>query len=73
MLSANHVLSSYKCGQKGKTKKSFRFGVPMVWREQKNHFDDCYFCMVDLKGFNRHKKISWIYSDLEYARRTVPH
>ena len=42
---------------KGKT-KSFRFGVPMVWREQKNHFHDCYFCMVDLKGFNRHKKKS---------------
>ena len=57
---------------KGKT-KSFRFGVPMVWREQKNHFDDCYFCMVDLKGFNRHKKKSWIYPDLESARRPVPH
>ena len=36
---------------KGKT-KSFRFGVPTAWREQKNHFDDCYFCVVDLKGFN---------------------
>ena len=45
----------------------------MVWREQKNHFDDCYFCMVDLKGFNRHKKKSWIYPDLESARRPVPH
>ena len=39
----------------GKT-KSFRFGVPMIWREAKNHFDDCYFCMVDLKGLNRHRK-----------------
>ena len=25
-----------------------RFGVPMVWREHKNHHDDCYFCMVDM-------------------------
>ena len=57
---------------KGKT-KSFRFGVPMVRREQKNHFDDCYLCMVDLKGFNRHKKKLWIYPNLESARRPVPH
>ena len=56
----------------GKT-KSFRFGVPMIWREPKNHFDDCYFCMVDLKKFNRHKKKSWKYPNLESARRPVPH
>ena len=38
--------------------KSFRFSVPMIWREPKNCFDYCYFCMVDLKRFNRHKKNS---------------
>ena len=55
------------------TLASLRFGVPMVWREPKNHFDDCYFCLVDLKGFNRHKKNSWNYPDLESARLPVPH
>ena len=29
--------------------------------------------MVDLKGFNRHKKKSWKFSNLESARRPVPH
>ena len=55
------------------TLASLRFGVPMVWREPKNHFDDCYFCLVDLKGFNRFKKNSWNYPDLESARLPVPH
>ena len=55
------------------TLASLRFGVPMVWREPKNHFDDCYFCLVNLKGFNRHKKNSWNYPDLESARLPVPH
>ena len=40
------------------TLASLKFGVPMVWREPKNLFDDSYFCLVDLKGFNRHKKNS---------------
>ena len=31
---------------------SMRFGVSMVWREPKNHHDDCYFCMVDMSGWN---------------------
>ena len=35
--------------------KQMRFGIPMIWREQKNHVDDCYFCMVNVKGFNKKK------------------
>ena len=52
--------------------KAMRFGVPMVWRNPKNHHDDCYFCMVDMSGWNRHKKNLWYYPDLESARRPVP-
>ena len=57
---------------KGKV-KAMRFGVPMVWRSPKNHHDDCYFCMVNMSGWNRHKKNLWYYPDLESARRPVPH
>ena len=45
----------------------------MVWRSPKDHHDDCYFCMVNMSGWNRHKKNSWYYPDLESARRPMPH
>jgi uncharacterized protein (DUF2237 family) len=38
---------------KGK-KKAFRFGVPMIWREPKNHSDDFCFCCCDVKGYCCH-------------------
>ncbi len=31
---------------------SLPFGVPMVWREGKDHTTDCYFCMTNLEGKN---------------------
>ena len=52
---------------KGKV-SSMRFGVPMVWHEPKNHLDDCYFCMVDMSGWNQQKKKDWYYPDIESAR-----
>ena len=43
----------------------------MVWREPQNHHDDCYFSMVNIKGFNLYKKRKWEYPDLKSARRPV--
>jgi len=34
-------------------KRSLKFGIPMVWRELINHFDDCYFCILNIIGINR--------------------
>jgi hypothetical protein len=54
-------------------KNSFRFGIPMMWREQQNHTTDCYFCSVDVKGFNTKNKNKISYPNFHSAIRPVPH
>lgn len=54
-------------------RKCLKFGVPMVWREPRNHHDDCYFCLVNIKGINRNNRHKWTYPDLDSARRPVVH
>ncbi|GFU90858.1 uncharacterized protein TNCV_4921911 [Trichonephila clavipes] len=58
---------------KGK-KKSFHFAVPMIWRQPKNHSDDCYFCSCSVQGFNlkNRKDISYP-TIIRSAIRPVPH
>ena len=51
-----------------KVKKSLRFSIPKVWREPKNHFDDCYAWVI-----NRKNKKSLVYPNLESAIRPIPH
>ena len=45
----------------------------MVWREPRNHADDCYFCLTNITGFNASswKKIK--YHNLRSAMRPVLH
>ena len=57
---------------KGK-RKCLSFGIPMVWREPKNHFDDCYFCLVNISGFSAKTKFAITYPNLPSAIRPVPH
>jgi hypothetical protein len=57
---------------KGK-RKSLSFGIPMVWREQQNHFNDCYFCTVNISGFSSKTKSVIVYPNLPSAIRPVPH
>ena len=49
------------------------FAVPMIWRKPKNHIQDCYFCLVNVKGFSRKHRMKISYPNLDSARRPVPH
>ena len=54
-------------------KKSIGFGIPMIWRKPKNHVDDCYFCAVNIGGYNSKNKKEIFYPNLPSALRPVPH
>ena len=32
------------------------FNRPRIWSEPSNHYDDCFFCMVDVDTFNKRKR-----------------
>ena len=51
-----------------------KFGVPMIWGEQKDHSSDCYFCQQDYSGYTTAKKKKRIvYPNLQSAMRPVNH
>ena len=45
----------------------------MVWREPRNHEDDCYFCTVKVKGYNAKTRKGIIYPNIPFAIRPIPH
>ena len=48
-------------------KLKLKLAVPMVWREPKPNFDDCYFSLSDMAGFSKNKQKTWKYPNLEPA------
>lgn len=50
-----------------------KFGVPMVWREPKDHCTDCYLCLTDISGRNCKGKKAIVYPNLPSAIRPVAH
>jgi len=40
-------------------------------KDPTKHHDDCYFCVVNVKGFNRYKKSKWEYIDLKSATQPI--
>ncbi len=45
----------------------------MVWREQWNHIDDCYFWITKTEGFSKKTKHLVQYPDFPSVMRPVPH
>lgn len=56
-----------------KKQQCLQFGVPMVWREGRDHTSDCYFCMTNLEGINRKNRHHVKYPDVPSAIKPVPH
>jgi hypothetical protein len=45
----------------------------MIWKEPKNHSDDCCFCCCDVKGYNSKNKKVILYPKLPSALRPLDH
>ena len=45
----------------------------MVWREPRNHADNCYFSLANITGFNASSRKKIKYPTLRSAMRPVPH
>lgn len=60
------------------TVNNWKDKVPKVWcinglGEPQNHYNNCYYCLVNIKGINKINRQKWSYSDLDSARRLVLH
>ena len=55
------------------THASMPFGIPMIWREQKDHVTDCYFCLTKTTGYSTKNKHLITYPNLPSAIRPQPH
>ena len=55
-----------------KEKWSSAFGIPMIWREQRNHYDECYFCMTNISGFNSKNNGSILYPNVSSVMKPIP-
>ena len=56
-----------------KGKKHFIFGVPILWREPKNHSDDCYLYSVNVSGLTSKTIPSIKYPNRPSALPPIPH
>ena len=45
----------------------------MVWREPKNHSDDCYFCSCKIQGYNKKNQKGIVYPNVPSAIKPAPH
>lgn len=50
-----------------------QFAVPMIWRKQQNHRNDCYFCLTNIAGFSAKNKHKIVYPDCKSISKPISH
>lgn len=50
-----------------------KFGVPMLWRHQKDHTTDCYFCLTNVTGHTKKTKSKIQYPSVQSVTKPIPH
>lgn len=53
------------------TTKQLTVGIPMVWQEQKDYVDECYFCLTKTSGYIKKSRQKLSYPNLDSAIRPV--
>ena len=58
-----------------RNRKGLEFGIPTVWREPRNHINDCYFCIVKDgdRSFNSKTRSKIEYPNLDSIIKLIPH
>lgn len=52
-------------------RSTFKFRTPTIWREPRNHLEDCYFCSVSVNGLNTKNRAKWQYPSTSCVQRPV--
>ncbi|CAH1113218.1 unnamed protein product [Psylliodes chrysocephalus] len=52
-------------------RNAFKFETPTIWRDPRNHLEDCYFCIVNVNGLNTKNRAIWQYSSTGSVQRPV--
>ena len=53
--------------------KKMRFGISVIYRDRRNHREDCYFCITPAYGFTNKPKHKIQYPYLDSTILPVPH
>ena len=53
------------------SRSSMPFAISMIWREQKDYVNDCYFCLTNVSGYSTKNKKAIEYPNLPSAMQSV--
>ncbi|CAH1100816.1 unnamed protein product [Psylliodes chrysocephalus] len=52
-------------------RNAYKFEKPTIWREARNHLENCYFCTVNVNGLNTKNRAKWQYPSTSCVQRPV--